>query len=413
MPGVPESFCISEKMVWSGFPAERCEDFVSYSSKGRKVRRRRKSVNVRNLIILIGGAVVTIVLFVLLVSGAVRLVSKGLGAISGLGDSEAGNSSTTSSDEPSSEESQETAYTWSTVQMAEADERQGELILVNSSHEYRSEPEDLLIFYGNKTNSYGLKEAEMYAKSSVVTAMNNMMDAFKAATGNSSVLLTSSYRDVSQQQELYDKDLESTGLSTSDSVSKPGCSEHHTGYALDLSYTSSAGNNYLDGTGDYAWLVENCYKYGFIVRYTEEKSSITGIISEPWHYRYVGTVHAEAITKGGYCLEEYIEMIKLHDSTNPYEFTSESGSKYLIYYTEGAGATTDVPVISGKSYTISGTNEGGFVTVVSLDGQSSAVTSSSDDTSGSDSGESGSSADATSNESGSSESSEGSDAVSG
>ena len=113
------------------------------------------------------------------------------------------------------------------------------------------------------------------------------------------------------------------------------------------------------------------------------------------------------------CLEEYIEMIKLHDSTNPYEFTSESGSKYLIYYTEGAGATTDVPVISGKSYTISGTNEGGFVTVVSLDGQSSAVTSSSDDTSGSDSGESGSSADATSNESGSSESSEGSDAVSG
>ena len=103
---------------------------MSYSSKGRKVRRRRKSVNVRNLIILIGGAVVTIVLFVLLVSGAVRLVSKGLGAISGLGDSEAGNSSTTSSDEPSSEESQETAYTWSTVQMAEADERQGELILV-------------------------------------------------------------------------------------------------------------------------------------------------------------------------------------------------------------------------------------------------------------------------------------------
>ena len=123
MPGVPESFCISEKMVCSGFPAERCEDFVSYSSKGRKVRRRRKSVNVRNLIILIGGAVVTIVLFVLLVSGAVRLVSKGLGAISGLGDSEAGNSSTTSSGEPSSEESQETAYTWSTVQMAEADER--------------------------------------------------------------------------------------------------------------------------------------------------------------------------------------------------------------------------------------------------------------------------------------------------
>ena len=285
-------------MVCSGFPAERCEDFVSYSSKGRKVRRRRKSVNVRNLIILIGGAVITIVLFVLLVSGAVRLISKGLGAITGQGSSDTSGSSVTSSDEPSSEENQETAYTWTTVQMAEADERQGDLILVNSTHEYRSEPEDLLIFYGNKTNSYGLKEAEMYAKSSVVTAMNNMMDAFKEATGNTSVLLTSAYRDVDYQQQLYDADLAASGLSTSDSVSKPGYSEHHTGYALDLSYQSSAGNNYLDGTGDYAWLVENCYKYGFIVRYTEDKSSITGIISEPWHYRYVGTVHAEAITKG-------------------------------------------------------------------------------------------------------------------
>ena len=386
---------------------------MSYSSKGRKVRRRRKSVNVRNLIILIGGAVITIVLFVLLVSGAVRLISKGLGAITGQGSSDTSGSSVTSSDEPSSEENQETAYTWTTVQMAEADERQGDLILVNSTHEYRSEPEDLLIFYGNKTNSYGLKEAEMYAKSSVVTAMNNMMDAFKEATGNTSVLLTSAYRDVDYQQQLYDADLAASGLSTSDSVSKPGYSEHHTGYALDLSYQSSAGNNYLDGTGDYAWLVENCYKYGFIVRYTEDKSSITGIISEPWHYRYVGTVHAEAITKGGYCLEEYIEMIKLHDSTNPYEFTSESGSKYLIYYTAGAGATTDVPVISGKSYSISGTNEGGFVTVVSLDTQSSTTSSTSDTSGDTTSGESGSSADAASEESGSSDSSESSDAVSG
>ena len=89
-------------------------------------------------------------------------------------------------------------------------------------------------------------------------------------------------------------------------------------------------------------------------------------------------------------------MIKLHDSTNPYEFTSESGSKYLIYYTAGAGATTDVPVISGKSYSISGTNEGGFVTVVSLDTQSSTTSSTSDTSGDTTSGESGSSADAAS-----------------
>ncbi len=360
------------------FPLKGVKFKVSYSSKGRKVRRRRKNLNIRNLIILIGGVIAAVLLFILLITGAVRLISKGIGAISGNGkdSSSQPNPSSSISDEiqPSSEP-EEDQLSWSSVQMTEADEKQGDLILVNSLHEYRSEPEDLLIFYGNKSRSYGIKVAEMYAKSSVVSAMNDMMDAFSAATGNRSVLLNSAYRDVSSQQTLYNNDLASTGASTSSSVAAPGYSEHHTGYAVDLSYQSSSGYQYIDGTGDFSWLTANAYKYGFITRYTEDKSSITGIVSEPWHLRYVGTVHAEAIVKGGYCLEEYIDMLKLHDSENPYAFTSESGENYLIYYTENIGATTDIPIVSGKSYSISGTNEGGFVTVVPLNSSASASAS--------------------------------------
>lgn len=342
--------------------------YVSYSPKGRKVRRRRKNINVRNLAILIAGAVIAIVLFILLITGAVRLITKGIGALTG--DGKESSSASVPSDTESnsgSEESQEPVLTFSNVQMTQVDEGQGDLILINSEYGYQSEVEDLQIFYGNKNNSYGLRVAEMYAKPAVVTAMNEMMAGFQTQTGIGSVLLSSAYRNVEEQQQLYDNDLAKNEASTSQTVAQAGYSEHHSGYAVDLSYQSKAGTSYLDGTGDYAWINENCYKYGFIVRYPDGKTADTGIAYEPWHFRYVGKVHAEAITKGSYCMEEYIEMLRLHDQENPYLFVSESGVPYQIYYVPSNGTTTDVPVPNGKEYAVSGTNEGGFVVTVTMD----------------------------------------------
>lgn len=60
----------------------------------------------------------------------------------------------------------------------------------------------------------------------------------------------------------------------------------------------------------YNWLVENGYKYGFIKRYPSDKTDITGVINEPWHYRYVGKEAAKEIWLQGICLEEYIESIQ-------------------------------------------------------------------------------------------------------
>lgn len=353
---------------------------------------------------MIAGCVVTILLLVLLIHGAVRLVSRGIDAITGSGESSSGQSSTVSGESSGeSETSSETPVTWTTVEMTEADEREGSLILVNAAHEYTSEPQGMTIMYGNKSSSYGLSLAEMYMKDEALTAMNSMMDAFQEASGISNTLVTSTYRTVEYQQELYDADIAETGGSTSDSVQQPGHSEHHTGYAADLMYSGTSGWTYLDGTGQYAWFNENCYRYGYIVRYTAEKQAITGIISEPWHLRYVGPVHAEAITKGGYCLEEYIDMVKLHDYENPYSFASEDGETYLIYYVEGQGATTEVPVQAGRSYEISGTNEGGFIVTVPVSSTGSTTSSSSGTGVASESGSSD-----TSSDSGSSASTDGS-----
>ncbi len=86
-------------------------------------------------------------------------------------------------------------------------------------------------------------------------------------------------------------------------VARPGTSEHQVGLAVDFNSTEDSFRN----TNEYEWLRANCHKYGFILRYTTEKQDKTGIIPEPWHYRYVGAEAATKIFEENLCLEEFLE----------------------------------------------------------------------------------------------------------
>ena len=90
-------------------------------------------------------------------------------------------------------------------------------------------------------------------------------------------------------------------------MAPPGTSEHQTGLALDI---VAASYQLLDegqeDTAEQQWLMANSWKYGFILRYPSEKSDITGIGYEPWHYRYVGRAAAAEIYHSGVCLEEFL-----------------------------------------------------------------------------------------------------------
>lgn len=124
----------------------------------------------------------------------------------------------------------------------------------------------------------------------------------------------SGYRTAEKQQELMDEKIaayESEGYSADEAKSKaeawvaiPGTSEHQLGLSVDINADG------IRSTGDdvYEWLHENSYKYGFIYRYPENKTDITGVINEPWHYRYVGTDAAAKIHELDICLEEYLEL---------------------------------------------------------------------------------------------------------
>ena len=144
-----------------------------------------------------------------------------------------------------------------------------------------------------------------------------MIDDCRAA-GNHPVLC-SAYRTQEYQQELYDnkiKRLLAAGYNPDDtpslaaqSVAPPGTSEHQLGLAVDI---RDEYNVYLDEsqerTGTQKWLMANCTDYGFLLRYPNGSSEITGIIYEPWHYRYVGKAAAKEITERGVTLEEYLQF---------------------------------------------------------------------------------------------------------
>lgn len=129
------------------------------------------------------------------------------------------------------------------------------------------------------------------------------------------LFVASGYRNSNQQRMLFEERVNAylaQGLSKKSAratallwVAAPGTSEHELGIAVDI----NADPTISTGTSVYTWLAENSYKYGFICRYPQDKSDLTGVHYEPWHYRYVGKEAAEEIFKNGLCLEEYLETL--------------------------------------------------------------------------------------------------------
>jgi len=140
-------------------------------------------------------------------------------------------------------------------------------------------------------------------------AAQALENLFKAAEKKNIILLgVSGYRNYNYQEKLYNNKVERSGKEEADKfVAQPGESEHQTGLAMDvLSNEYTTLDEGFKNTKACKWISENCYKYGFIVRYPEGKEGITGYDYEPWHIRYVGVEAAKEISENGITLEEYL-----------------------------------------------------------------------------------------------------------
>lgn len=136
------------------------------------------------------------------------------------------------------------------------------------------------------------------------TASNALSNLQKEANKNGfSLTLISGYRSYSTQNIIYNNYIKRWGQEYTDTVSaRPGHSEHQTGLAFDVGQLSNSYGETKEGI----WLKENCYKYGFILRYLKGKEDITGYAYEPWHIRYVGVDVATEIMQKNLTLEEYL-----------------------------------------------------------------------------------------------------------
>ena len=208
-------------------------------------------------------------------------------------------------EEETAQDTGDTAEEQGTEEMEEHLPEDWNLILVNRTHPI---PEDYQVELKNIGSGHKI-DARAYDD------FRAMIQAAKSE--GIYIYVTSSYRDLDKQTELYNKKVESyvtQGYSYENAkeqagqvVAVPGTSEHHLGLALDLvSSEYRRLDEKQENTKGFKWLKEHSWEYGFILRYPNGETDITGFIYEPWHFRYVGLEAAKEITESGLTLEEYV-----------------------------------------------------------------------------------------------------------
>lgn len=172
----------------------------------------------------------------------------------------------------------------------------GNILLVNEAHRLDADyvPDGLVNLY-NQRHSFRLASSEITLTRETYEAMEKMFHAAEEADMNG-YIVTSGYRSYQRQQEVY-------AASEPGKAQQPGASEHQTGLSFDVTVETNDG---FENTPQYAWLMQHAHEYGFIQRYPANKSDITGISYEPWHYRYVGVKAATRMWKTGQTLEEFL-----------------------------------------------------------------------------------------------------------
>ncbi len=241
---------------------------------------------------------------------------------------------------------------------------EGALVLVNQEHEYKANVEDKLVnlFVHNGTlpeaseNWYGLVNVSQKLRSEALDALNSMYKDYYAALEKADVVITKTYVDTATQQAEYDSKIDNTDPTDKPYMQAGGYSEHHTGLAFNLR------------NDDSSWFADNCWKYGFVLRYPEGKESITYVKNENNHYRYVGVPHALYMKLNKLVLEEYLGLLETKTFNARLKLDDGTSDKYETYAVKAqSGAETEIKVpaeSTGWGYIISGTNNDYFVVTI-------------------------------------------------
>lgn len=178
-----------------------------------------------------------------------------------------------------------------------------ELMLVNKYYYLESDytPENLVTI--PQTYAWG----DLGSQKATKETYDAFLNMWKAASLEGHYLMvSSSYRIYDKQLSVYNDYKDSRGTEYADSIAaRPGYSEHQTGYTLDIFDKTSTNQHTFFESDAYKWLKDNAHKYGFVLRYPEDKENITGYSFESWHYRFVGKDIATYIYENNITFDEY------------------------------------------------------------------------------------------------------------
>ncbi|MDO3409795.1 M15 family metallopeptidase [Saccharibacillus sp. CPCC 101409] len=229
----------------------------------------------------------------------------------------------------------------------------GDLLLVNRDYPVRPQgvKSDVVDLFGQPELTGGASLLDGGIRLSREVALK--FAAMTAAAGEDGVdhfLISSGYRDEAEQSALYAEKGAEYALPA-------GYSEHNLGLSLDIGSTEGKMSEAAEGR----WLERNSARYGFVLRYPADKTEITGIGFEPWHFRYVGLPHSAIMRTNNLVLEEYLDML----DEDPDISTTVGGRDYEIHY-YAPDRLSKLSVPANRDYSLSGDNRGGVIVTVYL-----------------------------------------------
>lgn len=219
----------------------------------------------------------------------------------------------------------------------------GKLLRLDKAHGYTGY-EGALADFSERNNSLTLRYGGLQIQPCVVDALNHMATAYETAANNGLLLVYSTTEALESDGSLYPDPLP----------------DRATGYCVDLAVQNEDATISPIYQPD-AWLMEHAYLYGFVASYPDRDMVETGIPEAPYHFRYVGRVHAGVMHNEGWTLSEYLDEIKAYSVNAPYLFRDGVDTYSLYYVPAGETASTEVPVPLNVGSEVSGNNIDGYI----------------------------------------------------
>jgi D-alanyl-D-alanine carboxypeptidase len=241
-----------------------------------------------------------------------------------------------------------------TIQYPTESKNSGILALTNAEYMILSQqaPSGLANIYANKNEHYGLSGNSLVLNLDAIKALNKMIKAFEESKGENNLIVFEAYTNNNSVWE------------------NPVKLDLSNGYTVNFSTWPPDEDGEAIGTGKYIWMVDNCSRFGYIVRYPAEKTSFTKVSGSGSEriYRYVGYEHAAYMAQWHLCLEQYIDAVRNATFEEPivisYEDSVGDQKTCFVYYIAASdGDMTDLKIRGGEEtvYSISGDGSSGFI----------------------------------------------------